>query len=228
MLTSVIIEDLIVAAEYLKHCCEKSGKVEVKAHFSTIKDAVTYLNESRVDLLFLDVEMQDENGFDLLDQLIYSPKVILTTSKAEYAYTAFEHNVSDFLKKPFTYHRFLSAIEKISVAEDLPATHKGEDHIFIKTEGKLIRLMNDAILYVESVGDYVKFVTADKKYLSHNTIKLLEEKMNTAIFLKVHRSYIVNIHKVSNIRDSSLYINNQEIPISKANRPEVMKRINIL
>lgn len=230
MLKAVIIEDLHVAAEYLKHCCSKSGKIEVKASFTTIDSALSYLNENRVDTVFLDIEMQEgANGFDLLDRLAYSPKVILTTGNAEYAYNAFEYNVSDFLKKPYTYQRFLNAIEKVmplAVSREEP--NKEDDHFYIKADGKLIRLMNDDILYIESMGDYVRFVTSEKKYISHNTIKWLEEKMNASIFIKIHRSYIVNIKKVSNIRENALFINNQEIPISKANRPEVMKRINIL
>jgi DNA-binding LytR/AlgR family response regulator len=230
--TSVIIEDLIVAAEYLKHCCEKSGKIEVKGEFITIKEAVSFLTGNRVDIIFLDIEMQNENGFDVLDQLVYSPQVILTTSKTEYAYSAFERNVTDFLKKPFTYQRFYAAIEKaitaIEVSDSYKEEEEKEDHIFIKADGKLVRLLNDDILFVESMGDYVRFVTADKKYISHNTIKCLEGKMSGSIFMKVHRSYIVNITKVANIRDNILFISNHEIPISKANRPEVMKRINLV
>ncbi len=228
--TSVIIEDLVVAAEYLRHCCGKIGKIEVKEHFTTTGEAVSYLTENKVDIIFLDIEMQNENGFDVLDQLIYSPQVILTTSKTEYAYNAFERNVTDFLKKPFTYQRFQVAMEKAISAIEASGTkpEEQEDHIFIKADGKLIRLLNDEILFVESMGDYVRFVTANKKYLSHNTIKCLEEKMNGATFMKVHRSYIVNINKVANIRDNILFISNNEIPISKANRHEVMKRINLV
>src|SRR6188508_963900 len=102
-ISCVIVEDLIVAAEYLKKCCEKTGEIEVKAHFTNVRDAVQFLNANTVDLIFLDVEMPEEDGFKLLDQIAYSPKVILTTSKTEYAYNAFEYHVTDFLKKPFTY-----------------------------------------------------------------------------------------------------------------------------
>src|SRR5262249_176610 len=113
-LSCIIVEDLQVAADYLTKCCEKSGLVEVKAHFTNVQEALDYLNKNSVDMLFLDVEMPGATGFDLLDQLVYSPKVILTTSKSEYAYNAFEYNVSDFLKKPFTYQRFQEAMQKIT------------------------------------------------------------------------------------------------------------------
>ena len=96
----VIIEDLKVAADYLSRCCEKSGRLEVKGHFPDVKSALEYLNKNTVELLFLDVEMPGATGFELLDSIAYKPEVILTTSKEEYAYNAFEYHVTDFLKKP--------------------------------------------------------------------------------------------------------------------------------
>ncbi|WP_276480232.1 LytR/AlgR family response regulator transcription factor [Paraflavitalea pollutisoli] len=227
-LKCVIVEDLQVAADYLTKCCEKSGQIEVLAHFPNVAEALVYLNQHSVDLLFLDVEMPGATGFELLDQLAYFPKVVLTTSKSEYAYDAFEYNVTDFLKKPFTYQRFQESLQKITTAPENNIAATASDHIFIKSEGKLVRLNNDDILYIESMGDYVKFVTGDKKYVTHNTIKNLEEKVNRISFIKVHRSYIINISKIDDIRENDLYIKGNEIPISKAHRNEVMKRLNII
>jgi len=227
-ISCVIIEDLAVAAEYLKKCCEKSGELEVKAHFTNVSDAAVFLNDNIVDLLFLDVEMPGESGFTLLDQISFSPKVILTTSKADYAYNAFEYNVTDFLKKPYTYQRFLQAVKKVSSLLEAAQPESGEDHIFIKTESKLVRLNNDDVLYIESMGDYVRFVTNDRKYIVHNTIKNLEEKMNRKAFMKIHRSYIVNTQKVDNIRENVLFIRGVELPISKAHKADVIQRINII
>lgn len=228
----VIVEDLQVAADYLAKCCEKSGQVEVKAHFTNVPEALEFLNKNSVDLLFLDVEMPGATGFDLLDQLAYYPKVILTTSKSEYAYNAFEYNVSDFLKKPFTYQRFQEALQKISgngaTTDENNIASTATDHIFIKSDGKLVRLNNDDILYIESMGDYVKFVTGDKKYVTHNTIKNLEEKVNKQTFMKVHRSYIININKIDDIRENDLFIKGNEIPVSKAHKADVLKRLNII
>lgn len=229
ILSCVIVEDLQVAADYLSRCCEKSGLFEVKGHFPNVEEALQFLNHQSVDLLFLDVEMPGASGFDLLDRLAYSPKVILTTSKTEYAYNAFEYNVSDFLKKPFTYQRFLEAVQKItSPTPENNVNSTATDHIFIKTDGKLIRLNNSDILFIESMGDYVKFVSTDKKYITHNTIKNLEEKVNKQCFLKTHRSYIINVDKIDDIRENLLFIKGNEIPISKAHRSEVMKRLNII
>lgn len=227
-MTCVIVEDLEVAAAYTRKCCERSGTLEVKGHFVNVADALQYLNQHLIDLIFLDVEMPEASGFDLLDQLGYSPKVILTTSKPEYAFDAFEYHVVDFLKKPFTYQRFLEALQRATdpIATNPPAIT--ENHLFIKADGKLIRLNNEDILYVESMGDYVKFVTADKKYITHNTIKALEEKINRATFMKVHRSYIVNLSKIDDIRENDLFIKGTEIPISKAHKQDILKRLNII
>ncbi|WP_126973183.1 LytR/AlgR family response regulator transcription factor [Gynurincola endophyticus] len=228
MLRCVIVEDLSVAAEYLSKCCEKAGNIQVTAKFSNVADALSYLNENPVDLIFLDVEMPEATGFDLLDQLAYLPKVILTTSKPEYAYPAFEYKVVDFLKKPYTYQRFSEAIAKLSTDSPSIPTQTSPDHIFIKSDGKLIRLNLTDILFIESMGDYVKFVTADKKFISHHTIKNLEEKVPKQQFIRVHRSYIVNIARIDDIRENFIFIQGNEIPVSKSQKPEILKRLNIL
>ncbi len=227
----VIIEDLKVAADYLSRCCEKSGRIEVMGHFPDVKSALEYLNNNTVDLLFLDVEMPGATGFELLDNIAYKPKVILTTSKEEYAYNAFEYKVEDFLKKPFTYNRFIEALDKVSAENEIsgtPGKSNSGNHIFIKSDGKLIRLNNEDILFIESMGDYVKFVTREKKYVTYNSIKNLEEKVNKDYFMKVHRSYIINLLKIDDIRENDLFINGIEIPISKNLRADVLKRLTIL
>jgi DNA-binding LytR/AlgR family response regulator len=177
-----------------------------------------------VDLIFLDVEMPGLNGFQMLDQLIYKPQVILTTSKEEYAYNAFEYRVSDFLKKPFSYQRFLDAVGKVDKSkQDIE-----ENQIFIKVNGKLVRLKYNDILFMESMGDYVKFVTAEKKHITLNTMKNLEQKLCGQQFCKVHRSYIVNLSFIEDIQESTLYIKGNEIPVSKANRSVVLQKIKVL
>lgn len=226
-LDCVIIEDLKVAADYLNKCCEKSGKLNVRGHFPDVATALEFLNEHTVDLLFLDVEMPGATGFELLDKIAYKPKVILTTSKEEYAYHAFEYHVADFLKKPFTYNRFIEALGKVETTKDTQ-TATAASHIFIKSEGKLIRLNYEDILYIESMGNYVRFVTADKKFVTYHTIKSLEEKVDPAYFMKVHRSYIINIHKIDDIRENDLYINGVEIPISKQLRTGILNKLTIL
>ena len=238
-LSCIIVEDIQIAADFLRKFCEKSDLVEVKGHFLNVADALDFLDREKVDLLFLDVEMPGATGFDLLDRLTYSPKIILTTSKTEYAFNAFQYHVDDYLKKPFTYRRFQEAIEKLQqkaiAAAPAPATPTpatppppDTDFLFIKAEDKLIKLRKDDILFLESMRDYVKFVTPGKNYVTYSTLKNMEEKLIGPNFLKVHRSYIVNINKIDDIRGNTIYLLGNQIPIGKGHKDEVTARLNII
>ncbi len=238
-LTCIIVEDIQIAADFLRKFCEKSDMVEVKGHFLNVADALEYLDHERVDLLFLDIEMPGASGFDLLDRLTYSPMIILTTSKTEYAFNAFQYHVDDYLKKPFTFKRFQESIhklqQKVSAAQApaapavmAPAPSAETDFLFIKAEDKLIKLKKDDILFLESMRDYVKFVTPARNYITYSTLKNMEEKLIGANFLKVHRSYIVNITKIDDIRGNTIYLLGNQIPIGKGHRDEVATRLNII
>ena len=242
-ITSIIVEDIQIAADFLKKFCEKSDLVEVKGHFLNVTDALEYLDNDKVDLIFLDVEMPGATGFDLMDRLTYSPKIILTTTKTEYAFDAFQYNVSDYLKKPISYKRFLESVQKISKAEQTPPAsatpaaaapaaapdpNADQGALFIKAEGKLVKLNQEDIVFIESMRDYVKFVTASQKYVTYSTLKNLEEKLAKTTFLKVHRSYIVNINKIDDIRGNTIYLQGNQVPIGKGHKDEVLRRLNIL
>jgi len=242
--TCIIVEDIQIAADFLKKFCEKSELIEVKGHFLNVADALEFLDKQRVDLIFLDVEMPGASGFDLLDSLTYSPRIILTTSKTEYAFDAFQYHVNDYLKKPFTYKRFLEAIRKIQQpvphlaalqpamaaqqALPAPAPAADSDFLFIKSEDKLIKIKKDDILFLESMRDYVKFVTSGKSYITYSTLKNMEEKLIGPTFLKVHRSYIVNITKIDDIRGNTIYLLGNQVPIGKGHKEDVATRLNIL
>jgi DNA-binding LytR/AlgR family response regulator len=236
----IIVEDIQIAADFLRKFCEKSDLVEVKGHFLNVADALEFLDREKVDLLFLDIEMPGANGFSLLDSLTYSPMIILTTSKTEYAFDAFQYHVDDYLKKPFTYKRFQEAILKrqqkaSSNGTPAPAPAPSPaggladtDFLFIKAEDKLIKLKKDDILFLESMRDYVKFVTPARNYITYSTLKNMEEKLIGPHFLKVHRSYIVNINKIDDIRGNTIYLLGNQIPIGKGHKEEVAARLNIL
>jgi DNA-binding LytR/AlgR family response regulator len=226
-ISSIIVEDLQPSADFLMRFCERSGMVDVHQHCEDAEQALAYLSGNLVDLIFLDVEMPGLNGFQMLDQLVYQPQVILTTSKEEYAYNAFEYRVADFLKKPFSYQRFMDAVQKVEKQRQQQQEAE-ENQTFIKVNGKLVRLKYDDILYMESMGDYVKFVTADKKYIALNTMKNLEQKFCGQQFCKVHRSYIVNLSAIDDIQENTLYIKGSEIPVSKSNKSLVLQKINVL
>jgi len=224
--SSVIVEDLQPAADILRKFCNKCGLVDVKAHFLNAEDALVHLAEHPADLIFLDVEMPGISGLEMMDRLGEIPQVILTTSKTEYAYDAFQYNVTDYMRKPFTYTRFLESIQKVKARKEEEATDIS--HMFIKVDGKLVRLNSDDILYIESMGDYVRFTTQDRKYITHNTIKNIESRMDASRFMKVHRSYIVNLSQVEGLHEDELSIRGERIPVSKAHKARIRTLINII
>jgi len=189
------------------------------------------MNEDEVELIFLDIEMPEMTGLDLLEALPYMPQIIFTTANKEYAFDAYEYDVTDFLKKPITLSRFLKSIEKARLREEqLTAVARGsaESELYVKTDGRYVRLPYDQVLYFENVGDYVKVVSTLGNFLFHSTIKGLEKRLVNPRFLKVHRSFIVNLNKIKDIEDGTLVISDKVIPISRAHKPVLMKRLNII
>jgi DNA-binding LytR/AlgR family response regulator len=228
-LNAIIVDDEPISREFLEHYCLKNGKINVIGSFPESASALFFLQNNMVDLLFLDVEMPGDTGFQLLDKLPIMPKVILTTSKKDYAYDAFQYNVTDYLKKPFSYVRFQESVTRaIDLAAEVDSQPEpSQEDVFIKADGKLTRLNYNDILYIQSVGDYVKYCTVERKYRTHSTLKAVEEKIKRKDFMKVHRSYIVNLKKIQNIEDCTLKIGLDQIPISKVLRSEVMGRLNL-
>lgn len=215
----------------LTHLCNQSPQIALQSTCSNGGEAINYVNDHKVDLLLLDVEMPEMNGIELLENLSYFPHVIMTTGNTEYAYEAYEYNVTDFLKKPIIPSRFQKAINKVvethSRIEQYAQTSLGKE-IYIKTDGRLVRLEYDQILYFENVGDYVKVITADNSYIIYGALKAIDKKIKNSRFLKVHRSFIVNLDKIVDIEDNSIVIDKKVIPISRAHKPLLLNSINLL
>ncbi len=228
-LKCIIVEDELMARKSLQRLCEQHSSLDVLAVFDNALDALTFLTGQAVDLIWLDVEMPGLSGFELLEKLPLMPYVVLTSSKTEYAFNAFEYQVTDYLKKPVTLPRFKMAVEKVLELNARTKTDLTSERqeIYIKTEGRYIRLPFESISYVENMGDYVKIVTNTQTHVVHTTMKYLEEKLG-AQFLRVHRSYIVHLDKIVDIEENTLVVTNKVVPISRANKPELMNRLNLL
>lgn len=227
-LTCIIVEDELMARKSLQRLCEQHNSLDLQGIFDSATDALAFLSQQTVDLIWLDVEMPGLSGFELLENLPSIPYVVLTTSKTEYAFDAFQYQVTDFLKKPITLPRFNIAVEKVlELNRSKVSTSAERQEIYIKTEGRYIRLPFDAITYIENTGDYVKIFTSSQVHVVYTTMKYLEEKLGTQ-FLRVHRSYIVHLDKIVDIEENTLVITNKVIPISRANKPELMSRLNLL
>lgn len=231
-LKSIIVEDEPMASKALERMCEKSKHVELLANYENAEKVLEHFADLDIQLIFLDIEMPGLSGLELLDKLPYLPQIIFTTSNVEYAFQAFEYDVTDFLKKPIIPGRFEKAVEKaIQIEERYNAINleSAKHELFIKTDGKYIRVPYSEILYFENVGDYVKVITEKLgTQVIYGALKSIDERLNYPRFLKVHRSFIVNLEKIVDIEDNTLVIGKKVIPISRAHKPILLKNINIL
>ena len=228
---SIIVDDDILARKSIARLCEKSDHITLVETFEDGHSALDYLTENTVDLIFLDIEMPGLTGLELLEKLTSMPQVIVSSSNKEYAYDALEYEVTDFLKKPLSQPRFFKAIEKAITREEQLnsiALSSAKHEIYIKTDGKYIRIPYDDIRYFENVGDYIKIITESGTHVFHGALKTINARLDHPRLLKVHRSFIVNLDKVVDIEDSSISIGKKVIPISRAHRPIVLKSLNII
>lgn len=238
MAKCIIIEDELMSQKALERLCGKHGELEVAAVFGDAESALHWLEENPtgVDLLFLDIEMPGISGLDFLAQAPPIPAVIFTTGNPEYAVDAFEHRAVDFLKKPITMPRFEAAVSralellrlKSNTTQSGTLGQVGSGEIFVREDGRYVRIGCDDILFFENVGDYVRIKTTTGQHIIYGALKGVDEKLTDPRFLKVHRSYIVNLQKIKDIEETTLVIDKTVIPISRAHRGELMSRLNVL
>jgi DNA-binding LytR/AlgR family response regulator len=224
--TCIIVDDEPFSISILEKYAKKVSFITVLATFTSSNDALLYLKSNKVDIIFLDIMMPDTNGFQLIDNLDFVPQIILTSSSTEFAYTAYQYHVDDYLKKPITYTNFIESLNNLKNVKN--QTEKKFDNIFIKSHGNYVRIKKSDILYIESTRDYAQYITSTEKYSVLTTLKSIEEKIDQSFFIKIHRSYIVNIEKITNFRDNIVYIGEIEIPVSKTYKNQLLQRLNAL
>jgi DNA-binding LytR/AlgR family response regulator len=235
----IIIDDELMARMIIAQMISNHAELKLLHEFSNPIHAIKYLNQNSIDLIFLDIHMPDFTGFDFIQTIKNPPKVILITSDKNFAIDAFEYDcVVDYLVKPITSDRFQKAIQKaiqkVNTKIDLSEiyqnnkTEDNQNEFYINIDRRLIKIDFNSILVVEAKGDYIHIKTESKNYIVHSTLKKIEEKLPKNLFLKVHRSFIINIKKIIDIEDNSVLIAKDVIPVSRANRPELMKKLNLL
>jgi DNA-binding LytR/AlgR family response regulator len=228
----LIVDDNKMARMALKQMVGQIQTLELTAECENAMEAYNQLGSSHVDLLFLDIEMPEISGIDLIKKLgNKKPLIIFTTAKKDYAVEAFELNVVDYLVKPVTQSRLLQAVEKAqetldSDKEEVKIEEQG--FVFVKDNGMLKRISIDDILFLEAMGDYVKVHTPQKFHVVHATLKSIEEKLPASKFLRVHRSYIVAINKIDFIQEGTITIGKTTIPVADTHKANLNKRLNLL
>lgn len=235
----IIVDDEATARAIMEELCGNLPDFEVVAQFPNALEALKYLNQNEIDVIFLDIHMPLLTGIDFIRTLKNPPKVVFTTSDKEFAIEAFEYDfIVDYLVKPITHHRFQKTIGRLKSAfaqalagtGDRSHTPEGqkEEDLYINIDRRLIKLKLGDILLIEAKGDYIEIKTVQTTHRVHSTLKKIKEKLPESLFMQIHRSYIINFTKIIDIQDNSVLIERNVIPISRSQRPNLMQRLNLL
>ena len=218
----IVIDDEELARTLLKSYIDKVDFLELVDDFENPIEAMQVLKENAIDLVFLDIQMPELKGTDFAKMIDPKTKVIFTTAYSEYALEGFELNALDYLLKPITFERFLTAVNKVKVEAD---SIQLDDTITVKSGYDLFKVKFEDILYIESDSEYVNFYTSGKKIMSHQSLKSLENSLPKFLFMRVHRSYIVNKIKVTGLKGRDLIIADTLIPVSDSYFSDVKKEL---
>jgi two-component system, LytTR family, response regulator len=227
----IIIEDEPLAMERTKAFVTKIPFLNLCDTFDNALNGLAYLKKNKVDLLFLDINMDELSGIELLESSKINSQVILTTAYQEYALKGYELNVTDYLLKPFTFNRFLQAVNKaqknlVKNSPDIIPNNAGVDFIFVKTENRLEKITFTDIIYIEGMRDYRRIHTTTKKIMTLQNFKELELVIPSNIVCRVHKSYMIALNKIESIERSRIKIANQIIPISETYKESFFQIIN--
>ena len=232
MLNCIIIDDEPLARKGLKEYIADVDFLELAGEFDSPLKATDALSRQQIHLIFLDIHMPKISGIDFLRTLQHPPLVIFTTAYPQYAVEGFDLSVLDYLLKPISFDRFFKAVMKAKehFEHRQPATTQvhaelNDDYIFIKADNKLVKLAYNDIVFVEALQNYVAIHTADKKFITYLTFKSIEESLPAERFIKVHKSYLVAIAKISSIEGNEIIAGTHHIPISRNLKDEVMERL---
>jgi two-component system LytT family response regulator len=221
----IIIEDEPLALEKTKGFVEKTPFLNLLATFDDALEGLAFLKSNKVDLLFLDINLDELSGIELLENSKLNCQVIITTAYSEYALKGYELNVTDYLLKPFTFERFLQAVDKIQDSKSINHKELNSKFIFIKTESRLEKVNIDEILFIEGMRDYRRIHTLNKRIMTLQNFSELEQLLPANLICRVHKSYMVAISKIDEIERSRIKISKEIIPISETYRDHFFSQI---
>jgi two-component system LytT family response regulator len=231
MISCIAIDDEPMALEVIERYCQKSGLTDLKASFREPVKAIEYLNRENIELVFLDINMPDVNGIQLLGTLPAKPMVIFTTAYSNYAVESYDLNAIDYLLKPITFERFLAAVNKAMSLKTLKngTTAKDTDDasIFVKSGPQTYHVKLSDILYLEKDGNYITICLKDKNILVRENMGDIFELVPAADFIRVHKSYVVAIRHITMIEAHQLIIGQGKIPIGSTYRDSLKTRLGI-
>lgn len=228
MITAIAIDDELPALKLLENFCAQTSFISLQKTFNKPVEALKYLRNFPVDLLFIDINMPSISGVEFYKANGKNAMVIFTTAYSEYAVEGFNLNAVDYLLKPFSFERFMQAVKKTQDYYNYTKKLVNEDqYIFIRADYSLVKIKLADIIYIESLDDYLKLYLKDQKpVIARLTMKAMLEKLPPAQFARVHRSYIVSFNYVESVRNKIITINAVEIPLSSSYEEAFLKCFN--
>ncbi|PLX22956.1 MAG: DNA-binding response regulator [Salinivirgaceae bacterium] len=222
----MIVDDEEVAREVMSNYVEKVPYLELVATCQDAIEAHEKYTKEKIDLIFLDIEMQGLTGIEFLKSVTEKPKVIICSANKDYAVEGFDLDVDDFILKPVTFERFLKAVGKIRI-DDKDMQVK-ENYFYVNENKRMVRIELDNIIYIESLRDYVRIVTSQKKVITHQHLSDFEAKLPTDKFMRIHRSVIVAIDKIQSFTSSLIDVGEKELPVGRNYKDQVQNKLNKL
>jgi DNA-binding LytR/AlgR family response regulator len=226
ILTCIIIEDEPLAAEKLAGFIGRVPFLSLKASFDNALGGLAFIKNNHADILFLDIQMEQLTGIQLLESIKQKPYVIITTAYSEYAIKGYELQISDYLLKPYPFERFLSSVNK--VYDDIRSRNdsKEQTHIFVKTEYRIENIAADEILYIKGMQSYLQIVLSDRKIMTKLSFSALMSQLPQGKFIQVHKSWAVSISKIESVERSRIKIAGNLIPIGDTFKEAFYSAIN--
>lgn len=226
----IVVDDEPVAREILETFVSKTPQLELVKSCEHAMDALEVVQNEIVDVCFLDINMPDINGISLAKLIANKAQIIFTTAYRDYAIDGFELQAVDYLLKPIAFDRFLQAVQRIVIQPQIEKQLEEEnnansDFMFVRSERKMVKVKFDAILYLESLGDYVKIFTSERSIITRDSIANVSLKLPKTEFLRIHRSYVVAINAIESYTNEYIEIQKKALPISRSYKETVLQKL---
>ncbi|WP_339706274.1 LytTR family DNA-binding domain-containing protein [uncultured Kriegella sp.] len=225
-LNCIVVDNSEMQREQLKKLISLHPLLNLAASYKNGLEALDNINDiDQIDLLFLDIDIPHIDGFELLETLVQSPQVIIISNNADHALKAFDYDVADYLLKPTVPYRFESAVDKAFFKSGIGVPKQKEKHIFVKCESRSVRVRLSDIKWVEALGDYVKLVMENKNMMILSSMTAFAKQLPNKTFVRIHKSYIINLQKVENFNSSTVAICGRKIPLSRKRKMEFREAV---
>ncbi|EFI16483.1 two-component system response regulator protein [Bacteroidetes oral taxon 274 str. F0058] len=229
-LQCLVVDDEPIARQGIMDLIQRTDFLHITASCASAMEAIRFVETNKIDVIFLDINMPSMNGLEMLDKMKSPPIVIITTAYSEYAIEGYRLQVADYLLKPIEYNRFrqaaLKALQIYRQRNIVEQQDNVEDrYIYVRQEGGFLRILQQDILYIRSMENYVNIKLTDRQFIVHTTMQSIEKVLDTNRFFRIHRSFLVNVRRIESISGGRVIIDGHSLPLSRRRKEELLKSI---